>query len=89
MMYNSIVVLDLYIYAAFLFLRWPVIGLFSAIYKKANRLLKKFIKIFFETLDLAFKYDLIDTERFTSMKKGGETDGHRLYTASQVALHYI
>ncbi len=31
--------------------------------------MKKFIKIFFETLDLAFKYDLIDTECFTSIKK--------------------
>ncbi len=89
MMRNSIVVLEMYSCAAFLFLRWPVIGLFSAIYKKGNRLLKKFIKIFFETLDLAFKYDLINTECFTSMKKGGETDGHRLYTASQAALHYI
>ncbi len=46
-----------------------MIGLFSAIYKKGNRPLKKFIKIFFETLDLAFKYDLIDTECFTSIKK--------------------
>lgn len=69
MTYNSIVVLEMYSCAAFLFLRWPVIGLFPAIHRKGNRLLKKYIKIFFETLDLAFKYDLIDTERFTSIKK--------------------